>query len=104
MFLDGLLGMDIDQPAMFIERFSQLDQRMPVVVSTIEGSTMVVAPGGQIGKIFQTRRTTESIRDFVEKNNPEKDILAVLQHIANKKLAKTFFSRAEMERKLTDSL
>jgi hypothetical protein len=66
---------------------------------------MVVAPGGQIGKIFQTRRTyTESIRDFVEKNNPEKDILAVLQHIANKKLAKTFFSRAEMERKLTDSL
>ena len=28
LFLDSLLGMDIDQPVMLIERFSQLDQGM----------------------------------------------------------------------------
>jgi len=32
---------------------------------------------------------TESIRDGVKKHNPEKDILAVLQHISDGKSAKT---------------
>jgi hypothetical protein len=47
---------------------------------------------------------TESILDFTEKNNPEKDNLAVLQHISDRKSAKTSFPLTEMEEKLMDSL
>ena len=42
---------------------------------------------------------TESIHVFVEKNNPEKDLLAVLQYISDRNLVKNFFCQGRNGKK-----